>query len=160
VGGFTPFQPQTLPLAGGTITGSLTVDGTVTAVGGLAGPQTDLMTQLASTGAAGFALQDATPTIISWTAPSDGNMHRVLLNTIIHVTSAQTGGAVTITHVAPDGTSSTDTPFAGGLGTGITKPAAIGNGMFPVEAGSTVTVAQSSAQTAGAATLWAELWGS
>lgn len=116
--------------------------------------------QLAATPAAGFALQNATPTVLSWTAPNDGQLHRVLFNLAMHVTSAQTGGAVQIVTVLPDGTSETNTAFAGTLGTGAQKPANIANGFFPVQAGSTVQVNQSSAQTAGAALLWAELWGS
>jgi hypothetical protein len=109
----------------------------------------------ASTGAAGFALQNGTPTILSWTAPNDGQLHRATLIAGQHVTSAETGGAVNLNTFLPDGTAVNPSIFPGGGGTG-------GTGATTdriVQAGSTVSLVQSSALTAGAATVWAELWG-
>jgi hypothetical protein len=113
---------------------------------------------LASTPVGGFALQNGTPTVFTWTAPNDGNNHRVLVFASLGVSSAQTGGAVTVQITDPSGNVGTHTLYAGGLGTGSST----GPGEFSmiVKPGSTVTVAQSSAQTLGAATLYAELWGS
>lgn len=109
----------------------------------------------ASTPAAGFALQNATPAILSWTAPNDGNVHRVLVIASLDVTSAATGGAVSITYTMPDGNSHTSTVFAasqtaGGhiIATGVS-----------VQANTTVTITESSTLTLGAATLWADIWG-
>jgi hypothetical protein len=135
-----------------TRTGSTSSPGAISFVPGLA--------LQAGTPLAGFALADSTGTIISWTVPNDGQLHRVLFNLSLHVTSADTGGAIQITTVAPDGTSQTNTAFATSLGTGLQKPANIANGFFPVEPGSAVTVTQSGALTVGAAILWAEIWGS
>ena len=47
-------------------------------------------------GRTGFALQDATPTILSWTAQNDGNLHIAILAVVIKVSSAETGGAISI----------------------------------------------------------------
>jgi hypothetical protein len=115
-----------------------------------------LLQQVASTGVAGFALQNATPTILTWTAPNDGQMHRVLVLGEVKVTGAQTGGAVSLTFTYPDGSASPVASVnAGGSGAGYHG---LANNVFLVAPGTTVTLAQTSAQTAGAATLWAELW--
>ncbi len=108
-------------------------------------------------GLAGFPLQNGTPTILTWTAPADGQYHRVWLIGGIHVTSAETGGQVTLTIPHPDGSSAAPVVFGAGQGTGSAGGAFNGSIVGP---GQTVTLAQSSALTAGAAVVWAELWGS
>lgn len=112
----------------------------------------------AATGLAGFALQNATPNLIVWTAPNDGQLHRceVVLNK--HVTVAETGGAVNcVASSSPDGAGILSTvSFAGGQGVGVFQAAPV----FFIPAGGSVTVRQSSALTAGASVVWAEIWGS
>lgn len=115
------------------------------------------LTKRADTGQAGFALQNATPTVISWTAPSDGVPHAVLVAAIEHVTTLQTGGAISLTGTDPAGNAFTTQLDAGGHAAGAEVFPA--NRFILIQAGSTVSVVQSSAQTAGAATLWAQLWG-
>lgn len=115
-------------------------------------PQTE-PALVASTGVNGFALQNATPNILTWTAPNDGQMHRVFLNAFIVVGAAQTGGAVTMNTTVPGGVASNPVVFAGGL-TG--NQSQWFNRL--IAPGTTVTLVQSSAQTAGAATVYAELW--
>lgn len=110
----------------------------------------------ASAGAAGFALQNATPTIATWTTPNDGKVHRALLIASLDVTSAATGGTISITYTMPDGNSHTSTVFA----TSQTAGGHIAVTGVSVEANTAVSVTQSAALTAGAATLWAEIWGS
>ncbi len=150
---FVPFAPvignivPPLPVADGG-TGAATAAAGLAALGG-EGSQ-------AATVAAGFALQNATPTILTWTAPNDGALHRFTLVTVQHVTSAETGGAVSLSFTAPDGTAVTGVSvYAGGSGTGVSAAS------FDrlIQANTTVTVAQSSALTAGAALVWAQLWG-
>ena len=51
---------------------------------------------VATTGVNGFMLQNATPNILSWTAPNDGNMHRLIVFATLHVTSSETGGKVLV----------------------------------------------------------------
>jgi hypothetical protein len=151
--GFTPFVPTIggitppLPVLDGG-TGATTPAAGLAALGGM-GLQ-------AATPVAGFALQNATPTILSWTAPNDGNQHRVLLIGSVNVTSAETGGAVTA-NVTPPGGGSPAVPqiLAGGQAAGNH----VGLNAAIVEAGSVVTV-QQSALTVGAATAWVEIWGS
>jgi hypothetical protein len=110
----------------------------------------------AATPVAGFALQNATPTILTWTAPNDGALHRVLLMINLHVTSAETGGSIGVTIPLPDGSSLTPTINAGGFGAGVQ---AYTYTDF-VKAGGTTTFSQTGALTGGAATVWAEIWGS
>lgn len=116
------------------------------------------MSLLAATPVAGYTLVNGTGNIISWTAPNDGLLHRVLFLSMLDVTSGpETGGLIQVTVKAPDGTSGTFQVQANGQGAGIhtgsTNP-------IIVQAGQAVTVAQNTALTAGAAVLWCEIWGS
>lgn len=114
---------------------------------------------VATTGPTGFALQDATPTILSWTAPSDGNLHRVIIPSTLVVTSALTGGAI-VTNMGGNARQI----LAGGQGVGTWIPGAGAGSNYVatvvVLPGQTITLSQYSAVTAGAATLYAEIWAS
>ena len=131
----------------------------VVSVNGQSGPVTlgTTMDLAATTGLAGFALQDATPQILTWTTPADGNMHRVTLAGELVVTGNETGGAIQATITDPGGTIRTLNVLSGGLSAGFN---AIGGTIWTVAPDTTVTLAQSSALTGGAARLYAELWGS
>ena len=110
----------------------------------------------ATTGAAGFALQNGTPNILTWTAPNDGNLHRVVILGNLIVTSAETGGAIGVTNLtSPSGANHSPGLSAGGVGVSLVTYTQ----SFFVEAGTTVTLAQTSALTAGAAVFWADIWG-
>ena len=111
----------------------------------------------AATPVAGVALVNATPNILTWTAPSDGALHRVSILATLDVTSGATAGALGVTITAPDGTSGTLSLFAGGHTAALYGPAAPMD--LIVQSGSTVTVAQTSGLSGGAATVWAEIWG-
>lgn len=111
--------------------------------------------QLASTGITGVPLQNGTPTFLSWTAPADGQMHRVLIFVSLEVISAETGGQINQAYTNPWGSSVNSQLLAGGL-SGSTATFA----EHLVAPGSTVSVAQSTALTGGTASLWAEIWGS
>jgi hypothetical protein len=111
----------------------------------------------AATPAAGFALQNGTPTILTWTPPNDGKLHRFIVFASLVVGSAETGGAIAQGFTDPSGVSRSQALFNGGLGAGFASP---NNFSYTVQGGQPVTIAQSSALTVGAATLWAEIWGS
>lgn len=135
----------------------------VTASAGSAGKLADSghvhtgLSLVASTPVAGFALQNATPTIITWTAPNDGALHRVVAVVSLHVTSNETGGAVNLSVTLPDGTARLPAVLAGGTAIGTLA----GNyTVSHVQANTTVTLQQSSALTVGAAVVWADLWAS
>jgi hypothetical protein len=118
------------------------------------------MTLLATTGTAGYALVNGTGNILTWTAPNDGNMHRVSMFGNLWTTSTETGGAISVSITDPGGHSSgNQTIDAGNHGVNFHQ---LSNGYWNllVEAGSTVTISQTSALTGGASTLWMELWGS
>ena len=110
----------------------------------------------ATTGTGGFTLANSTPDIITWQCPSDGGLHRVLVSGTKSITSGETGGAVTFTGTAVDGSALSVTAFAGGASTGT----AVSLQGFIIKAGTTVKVHQQSALSGGASQLWAEIWGS
>lgn len=112
--------------------------------------------RVATTGAAGFALQNGTPNLLTWTAPGDSTMMvRVQTVYLQHTTSLETGGAIGLTFTEPDGTTVTHSISAGGLAAGTTGGTSYD--IF-VQGGSVVTLKQTSALTGGAGTVWAELW--
>ena len=113
--------------------------------------------QVASTGLAGFALQNGTPNILTWAAPNDGQMHSLFILGMLRVTSAETGGAIASNGISPDGSTFVGfTNDAGGhASAGHFELAAL---YVVVGPGSTFTLAQTSALTAGAAVLWAQIW--
>lgn len=109
----------------------------------------------AATPAAGFALQNATPTIIQWTAPNDGQLHRVEVFLTVNVSSAETGGGIQWTYTDPAGGTKSVNMNGGGQAAGSYHD--LDGGV--VGAGTTVSISQSSALTAGAANAYAEIWG-
>lgn len=116
-----------------------------------------LQSQVA-TPVAGFALQNGTPTILTWTAPNDGKLHRFEIFGTVSVTVAETGGAILVSYTLPDGTNTAHTVFPGGATVGDIPPAFAGQVI--VKPGSVVTLFQNTALTLGAAVAWAEIWGS
>lgn len=115
---------------------------------------------VATIGLTGFALQNGTPNLFSWTAPNDGAVHVFGVVSVKHVTSAETGGVISVVYqpVAGGGNHTTQI-LAGSLGTDTAGQ--VGTTVWGiVQPGSTVTVQQASALTAGASTAWAELWAS
>lgn len=117
--------------------------------------------QQATTGGSGYALVNGTGTIISWTAPNDGNMHRVLVFAVLHITSNETGGTIALNFDLPDGTTGNKTIFSQNQSASVVYPLANNCPQFLlVEANTAVSLSQSTALTGGAATLFAELWAS
>lgn len=117
------------------------------------------LTRLAATAAAGYTLVNGTGTVISWTAPNDGLLHRVIIFATIDVTVTEVGGRIAVGYTMPDGVAGyTYNLSAGSQGVGydysLFTPAPL-----IVKANTTVTISQSTALTSGAAKLWAEIWG-
>ena len=77
------------------------------------------MTLLATTGLTGYALVNGTGAILTWTAPNDGVMHRVMVVAVQDVTSSETGGAITVAITSPNNVSHSPSVFAGGSATGF-----------------------------------------
>jgi hypothetical protein len=114
----------------------------------------------ATTGAAGYPLVNGTGNIVTWTTPNDGLLHRVLIVAVLHVTSAETGGQCSLLTTLPDGTAVNKTLFSASQAAGEFWPISFSTPQLqPVQANTAVTVTQASALTAGAATVWVELWG-
>jgi hypothetical protein len=119
-------------------------------------PFTTGFNKLAATAVAGVALSGAGQTVLTWTAPSDGQLHRVSLYVDLNVTTLDVGGAVSWTYTNPAGAVSSNLNLiSGGAAVGAHRAT---DGAI-VEAGSTVTITVA-ALTGGAAVIWAELWGS
>ena len=107
----------------------------------------------ATTGAAGAALQNATSTLLSWTAPDDGQLRAVSLAAVLDVTVAESGGALALASTASGSipaTSQTVNAGGGAIGTYVASTSSV-----VVGPGATVTLSQTSALTAGAATVFA-----
>ena len=113
--------------------------------------------RVATTGDAGFALENGTPTIVEWTAPDDGKLHSAIITGSVNVTAAETGGQV-IAELVIGGSASAGQQLNGGgeTGTGFYPPSS--PIVFTVRAGDTIRLVQSSALTAGAALVYAEIW--
>lgn len=110
-----------------------------------------------TTGPSGFTLVNGTPNVLTWTAPNDGQMHRCMVIANLDVTSALTGGAINVGWTSPGGNPAS-LSVIGANGTHTVHAA--GTIDFLIQAGSTLTLSQGSAVTAGAAVLYAEIWGS
>ena len=124
------------------------------------------LTRVATTGTGGFALENGTPTILTWTAPDDGQLHTVIVAGYSQVTSAFTGGPVTLHRTAlpwynvvlnsSDGVGY----WMFGAGAGGGNDASSGIVVHTVQPGETITLTQDAAVTAGAAVVYAEFWAS
>jgi hypothetical protein len=111
----------------------------------------------AATPLAGYTMVNSTGTIISWTAPNDGKMHRVAVFGMQEMTSGGTGGVVNLDFTDPGGTTHAFAIFAANAGLGGHAPGLVTTVL--VAPGTVVKVAQDSALTAGAGIVWAEIWG-
>jgi len=136
------------------VTGNLTVTGTINAAAIATPPLLQLVARVDQ-----FALQNGTPTIASWTAPNDGNDHTAFISGTRNVTVAETGGAISATWSPPGGGSIANVLAAGGSGTGQGTISQSGQSAIMLP-GTTLTVAQSSALTAGTATCSITIWAS
>lgn len=115
--------------------------------------------QVASTPPAGFALQNGTPTILSFTTPNVPNTTYLIVVAVrLHVTSAMTGGTTGM-QITESGqaTDSGGVIFAAEGGAGYYHYPNAGSvvtiGPFLVGPNCVVSLVQASALTAGAATI-------
>lgn len=116
----------------------------------------------ASTGMNGYTLVNNTGSIISWVAPNDGQLHRVAIFGVIHVSSTETGGLVQLQYYGPwtGSTLHAGTVFNAGLGTDTSGQVMTNEYTIIIAPNTTVTLAQTSALSIGAAICWAEIWAS
>lgn len=109
------------------------------------------------TAAAGFTLANSTNTIITWSVPNDGAIHHLLCSAYVFATATMTGGQINMSFTDQGGNVISGVDLVNG---GTTTGNANWNfQIFPVKAGTTVTISQGTALTAGAAKCWAEIWG-
>lgn len=120
-------------------------------------PQAPYPTRVATTTSSGYNLINGTGTILSYTTPQDGRLHLVTVAATKVVSTAETGGACTIAFA----TAAAVTVFAGtkAVGTYPSPDAAESQtNTFIIQPGQTIALAQSTALTAGASTVYAEIW--
>lgn len=111
-------------------------------------PASEVFT-VATTGTSGVPLIDGTQTILSWTAPDDGKLHTVLVGFVWDISSSLTGGAV---QANVPGKASI-VVFSGGEAAGWKVPTT--NLIVVLNSGDALELNQTSAATAGAATVYA-----
>jgi len=157
--GFFPNGPTPAgPISGVTVTGTAAANEVIGASSATAATWQLGWLKQAATANAGFALTNGTPTILSFTTPNDGNNHRYTVQFILDVATLEVGGATGVTYTAPDGTVTTAQQIlAGGQAAGTHL---WGFNNFVVAPNTTFAVVQTSALTGGAATAFAEIWGS
>jgi hypothetical protein len=103
---------------------------------------------------AGYTLINGTGNILVYNVPNDGLVHTVNVATNMNVASLETGGQIQVLFTTPDGTAQTFQQHAAGLAAGLART----NSACLCKPGTTVTLQQSTALTAGAAVLWGSMW--
>lgn len=111
---------------------------------------------VATTGVGGAALQNGTPTILTWTAPNDGKLHFASIFASVSVALTQTGGSCSFNWTS-GGIAISHSVFPGGAATG-SGAGPSNNFSVAVDPGTTVTFAQATAMTAGTAAVYAGIW--
>jgi hypothetical protein len=111
---------------------------------------------LATTGPSGIPLINGTPNMLTWTSPNDGAMHRVMVFGEKLITALETGGQVNLVFTDMGGTQRTRNLATGGQAAGIFP---VNFNAVTVQPNTQVIISQA-ALTAGASTLFAEIWGS
>lgn len=113
----------------------------------------------AETSATGVALINGTQTILTVTVPNDGKVHAILSVALVKdVTAVLTGGTVSITWTTAAGTAQTITCPTGTASVGVDVRSAIHTSLHvSLKPGTTVTVTQTTAMTAGAAVVYAKI---
>lgn len=102
--------------------------------------------------AAPVALINGTQTFLSYTVPNDGKEHLIVVSASLVVSSAETGGACQATFTQSGNAVTAPLVTAGqAASTG-------GSAVRAVDPGSTVSITQSSALSAGAATLQGQIY--
>jgi len=108
---------------------------------------------------AGFTLVNATPTIITWAVPNDGLLHGYQIFAQQSVTVNEVGGELAIVFTSVDGNVESQQLSAAGLTAGVYGPGSFSWLSGLAKAGTTITLEQFTALTGGAATFWAQIWG-
>jgi hypothetical protein len=114
---------------------------------------------LASTENSGYALTNGTGAIISWTAPSDGNLHLVFLLGALNVTASDTGGQIGGHYTDVGGNVLDNVLLATSLTTGVQYFNNITRQLLVIKDGVTVSINQDTALSAGTAVLYAAIIG-
>jgi hypothetical protein len=118
---------------------------------------TPALNQVATTGLTGYALINGTGNItgLSWTAPNDGALHRVMLVGAVVASGSPAGGAIVVSSTDPSDTARAAQAAFSAPSSGYNFPT---EGFYLIYPNTTFQVKQNSALTAGSATLYCDLW--
>lgn len=109
----------------------------------------------AETSSTGVALINGTQTILTATVPNDGKVHQIIVTYSKHVTTALTGGALTLTwHTA---TGQVSGPVTNSTAVGYSYNSTTSRLTTIVAPGTVITLAQTTAVTAGAAKVYGKI---
>ena len=109
----------------------------------------------AETSATGVALIDGTQTILTATVPNDGKVHALAFAVCEKdVTTALTGGVCTLSWTTPEGTARSINTTSTAVGAYFIAPT---SGDTVLKPGTTITLRQNTAMTAGAAKVYAKI---
>lgn len=112
---------------------------------------------VAQTPGTGTALVNGALTFCTWNVPNDNNLHTALVVATLVVGSTETGGATGLTYTDPSNTARTNFQILAGAQTaGLHLWGFITTLVYP---GTAFQVVQTSALTAGAATMYVAVWG-
>ena len=115
-----------------------------------------IIAKQAATSTSGYTLVNGTGTIITWTTPNDGALHRAMMFGSLNVTTPETGGQIQMHYTDPGGTANATPMWPGGQ-SGVNTATAK---LVVCKANTAVTISQDTALTAGAAVAYCEIWGS
>lgn len=124
----------------------------MSASGGISG---GISTQ-AKTPLAGFALQNGTSDILTWTTPNDGNLHTVDVAGVLVVSLLEVGGLIRLLYTL-GGNQIAQTLWAGGSAVGNYYSAFAG--AVTCDPNTTQRLQQNTALTSGSASLFATILG-
>jgi|SRR6516164_3568325 hypothetical protein len=118
-------------------------------------PGSGLVQQAAITAVAGVAMINGTQTFLTWNVPNDGKVHFLFCVATQDITVAATGGAIQLSYTLPDGTVLNRAVIAGNQAVGANRVTTTD----AVQPGTTVTLTQNTAMTAGAGVMWGVIYG-
>jgi trimeric autotransporter adhesin len=115
------------------------------------------LSQVATTGLTGVALVNGTGNLsgMTWTAPNDGNLHRVLLLATTVASGSPSGGIIQASYTDPSNTARASQGAFATQASGYNYPSQFVWMIYP---NTTFLLKQTSPLTAGSATLYGDIW--
>lgn len=139
-----------LVVVGANVTGQAVAGRALVGTGPGAAAWTAIPQIVAITPAGGIGLINGTQNLLQYTTPNDGRQHLIVVSAVANITVAETGGTVVINYTV-GGTNGQPQLLAGNTAPQLL---AANQNAFMADPNTTVTIIQSTALTAGAATFF------